>query len=352
MKVLMVGNAPSVKGGITSVISQLLKNNWEKNGIEMIFIPTYIESNIINKLLFFAGAYSKMRKTLKTNKTDVVHIHMSYKGSFMRANAIHKLCKKYNVPDIIHLHGSEFQKWYDSEKKGMQKKIRAMMTECAALLVLGDKWNKIARNIEPQTNTVIVRNTISVPDETVKWKTPCQFLFMGVLIKRKGVDDLLEAIKLLKKNGGLDNYKFVIAGTGSEEQSLKQMCSYWELNSYVEFVGWADDDKKEKLFRESQIMILPSYNEGLPVAILEAISYGMPVIATNVGDISSAVKDHKNGILIKPGDIKALSKAIVEVGKQSTFEQYSKESKKTAKDVFSDELYYSQLAKLYQDCAS
>ena len=111
MKVLMLGNDPSVKGGITSVISQLLAHDWNSEGIDMKFIPTYVETNNVRKILFFAKALRRINKELKTNKPDVVHMHMSYKGSFTRKFFLHKLCKKNNIPDIIHLHGSEFKKW-------------------------------------------------------------------------------------------------------------------------------------------------------------------------------------------------------------------------------------------------
>lgn len=117
MKVLMVGNDLSVKGGITSVISQLLDYDWNRDGIQMSFIPTYVEENSVKKILFFFASYHKIKKELKYTPPDIVHIHMSYKGSFIRKLLIHKLCRRNHIPDIIHLHGSEFKKWYDSANK-------------------------------------------------------------------------------------------------------------------------------------------------------------------------------------------------------------------------------------------
>lgn len=350
MKVLMVGNASSVKGGITSVINQLLKYDWKSKGTEMCFIPTYIEGNITKKILYFACAYVKIFAKIISNRPDIVHIHMSYRGSFIRAYKIHKLCLKHGIPDIVHLHGSEFEKWYYSEKKKTQFKIRKLLRECSAFLVLGNKWNKIVKKIEPNTNTVIIQNTVHIPQETVKWESPCRYLFMGVLIQRKGIYDLLKAVHMLKNSGTIDKYKFIIAGTGPEEQSLKKYCCDSGIDKYVEFVGWITDKDKELLMEKSQVLVLPSYNEGLPIAILEAISYGMPVIATDVGDVSSAVRDHENGILIKPGDIESLSRAITEVGEIYRFTQYSSASKKIALELFNDTKYYSQMTELYQNC--
>lgn len=350
MKVLMLGNDPSVKGGITSVISQLLAHDWNSEGIDMKFIPTYVETNNVRKILFFAKALRRINKELKTNKPDVVHMHMSYKGSFTRKFFLHKLCKKNNIPDIIHLHGSEFKKWFDESDDKKKEQIQTLLKESAGFIVLGDKWNKAVKEIEPKTNTVVVSNTVHIPDYTVEWKQPFTVLFMGVLIKRKGVADLINAIYLLNKEDKLDNVRLVIAGSGAEEAELKAMCTQLGLDNYIEFAGWTAGEKKEKLFRESQMLVLPSYNEGLPIAILEAISCGMPVVATNVGDISSAVIDGENGYLIEPGDVLAIKQAIEKiVWDPEVFNKMVTASRQLAESGFSDEKYFSCINDLYKE---
>lgn len=352
IKVLMVGNHPSVKGGITSVIGQLLDYDWQSDGIDISFIPTYIEkNNIINKIIYFIKAYIKIIKQFFFNKPDVVHIHMSYKGSFERKFIIHKLCKKFKVPDVIHLHGSEFKKWYNESNVIMQKKIRKLLCESDSFIVLGDKWNESIRNIEPTTKTVVVSNTIHIPKECVKWNCKnVQVLFLGVLIKRKGVADLLQAISYLKQNNKISNVKFVIAGSGDEENSLKEMCDRLQINSNVDFVGWTIGKKKDDLIKTSQLLVLPSYNEGLPVAILEAISYGLPIIATDVGDISSAVKDGINGYLIHPGEMLELAEAIERiVNSPELFNIMSKHSREIAEKEFSDKKYFEMIKQCYID---
>ena len=301
IKVLMIGNHQSVKGGITSVIQQLLSFDWDSVGVEMKFIPTYIEASGIKKIAYFIRAYMNIEKEMRRNKPDIVHIHMSYRGSFYRKYAIHKLCKKYGVPDVIHLHGSEFQKWYNESDDRTKEKIRTLLRESASFIVLGEKWNKAIHDIEPKTKTVVVRNTVPVPNYTTSWNEKrFQFLFLGVLIKRKGVADLIQAISLLKKEGSLNNIKFVIAGSGAEEANLKQQARELQVESWIEFAGWTDGKAKERYLKDSQALVLPSYNEGLPMAVLEAISYGLPVIATDVGDMAAAVRDGENGYLIQP----------------------------------------------------
>ena len=314
--VLMVGNDPSVKGGMTSVIVQLLSYDWDAHGIHMSFIPTYIEGNPVRKVLFFAKSLLHIRKQLKRfnpHRPDVVHIHMSYRGSFVRARIIHQMCKCANVPDIVHMHGSEFSKWFSSCREKKQRQIREFLSEVNRVIVLGDSWKKRIQSIEPDTTIQVVHNSVKIPelDKINQWNnTTFQVLYMGVLIKRRGVSDLLDAVAMLRDDNLLGNMRFIVAGTGSEEVLLKDKVKKSNLEDVVHFTGWVNGDEKALLYQESQAFVLPSYNEGLPVAVLEAISYGLPVISTDIGDIQAAVHDGENGIIITPGDISALVDAL------------------------------------------
>lgn len=350
IRVLMVGNHPSVKGGISSVISQLMSYEWAKNNIEMEFIPTYIEANCLLKIAYFFVAYLKVLKFIQKSRPDVVHIHMSYKGSFFRKYQIHKLCKKYGIPDIIHLHGSEFKKWFDgSSQKG---KIKSLLRECNKVIVLGEKWNKIILGIEPNTKTFVISNTVHIPSDTTHYNLPFKVLFMGVLIKRKGIFDLIETINHLKKINKLDGMKFILAGAGAEEIELKRKCKEYKLDNYIEFMGWVSGKKKDDLYMNCQMAILPSYNEGLPISILEALSYGMPLIATDVGDISSAVKNGINGYLFQPGDVIEMADAIYKVSSnRKLYDTLSDASRKIAEEKFSDKEYFINMANLYIELA-
>ena len=350
IKVLMIGNHPSVKGGISSVISQLLSHDWKTNNIDMSFISTYIEGNPFSKIVYFIAAYYKILRFLQNDRPDVVHIHMSYKGSFFRKYQIHKLCIKYGIPDIIHLHGSEFKKWYDFSSQ--KDAIRKMLRECNRVVVLGDEWNKIVLNIEPKAKTFVISNTVHIPSKIAHYDSPFNVLFMGVLIKRKGVFDLIETINNLRLTNRLQNINFIFAGTGAEEAELKKICRNYKLDDNIEFLGWISGENKKQLYVNSQMAILPSYNEGLPISILEAISYGLPVVSTNVGDISSAVLNGVNGYLYEPGDIRAMADIIYKISKDKIlYDKLSKASRKLAKDKFSDEQYFTNIANLYSDLA-
>ena len=255
----------------------------------------------------------------------------------------------YGIPDVIHLHGSEFKKWFDESNKESQKKIKKLLKESSAFIVLGNEWDKAVKQIEPKTKTVVVSNTIHLPEQIASWNDEFQVLFLGVLIQRKGVADLLQAINLLQRSEKIGNAHFVISGSGAEEDKLINQANNLKLDKYVEFIGWTAGVEKTELLCKSQMLILPSYNEGLPIAILEAISYGLPIVATDVGDISAVVKDGINGYLIEPGNIKAMAEAIsnIIIMNKETYGVMSAASRRIA-ERFSDEKYFRELKQCYE----
>lgn len=352
MKILMVGNHQSVHGGITSVVTQLLNYGWNKKNIQLKYVPTYINANFILKSFFFFKACAKFYKELMYFKPDIVHIHMSHRGSFTRAYILSRMCKAKNVKVVIHLHGSEFDKWFYSLKNTQKARVRFFLRNVDRIIVLGDEWkNKIIR-IEPLANITVIHNSVSIPSKMVKWNDkPFRILFLGVLVPRKGVADLLNALSLLKAKGKLENIQVIIAGNGKQEYELSNRTNELGLKETVKFVGWVNKSDREKLLLSSQLLVLPSYHEGLPMSILEAISYGMPVIATDVGDVNSAVINNKNGFLIRPGDVLSLENYIYEISSnKGEYNKMSNYSRKLAEEKFSSEKFFELVLRSYRQC--
>ena len=265
---------------------------------------------------------------------------------------LHKLCRVFHIKDIIHLHGSEFKQWYDSTNTITQKKIRKLLRECNVMIVLGNEWERRIFEIEPKTNIAVANNTVTIPSQVTNWnRNTFQILYLGVLIQRKGVHDLLYSVSILKKNGKLNNAQFVIAGTGEEEQKLKKKCSVLDLEDVIRFNGWTHGEQKWQLMLESQLLVLPSYNEGLPMAVLEAMSYGLPIVASDVGDMSAAVQEGVNGYLISPGNPDQISEAINKIlsKKQSEWTSLSTMSRIIAEEKFSDSNYMASFLNIYRN---
>lgn len=136
---------------------------------------------------------------------------------------------------------------------------------------------------------------------------PHTFVSLGRLGERKGTYDLIKAIERIEVQ--IPDIKCYLAGDGDIDR-CKQIVEEKKLENNIIIVGWADFDKKLELLKKSSVLVLPSYNEGLPMAILEGMACGKAIISTTVGAIPEVVKE-ENGILIEPGDIKKLSEALI-----------------------------------------
>ena len=131
---------------------------------------------------------------------------------------------------------------------------------------------------------------------------------MGKLTQQKGVYDLVRALEPLAAK--YQSYlQLAIAGSGESDQVIA-LIDELKLDRIVTFEGWVDEKEKDRLMRLSDVLILPSYREGMPVGILEAGIYGMACIATSVGAMPDVVDDGVNGFLVDPGEPDQLTDAI------------------------------------------
>lgn len=348
IKVLIVGSDSSVKGGITAVINRFLNYKW--NGIYIELLPTYIEGNGVKKIMFFFKSLFKYIIRLFKNNFDIVHIHMSYRGSFFRKYIIVKLSRLFDKNVILHLHGSEFEKFYNSSNKLVKVLIRNIFESCDSVIVLGRNWENVVKEIAPKSRTIIFNNAVNLPDYKIQWnKDKINILFLGVLIKRKGVYELIEAIKLLDRRGIIKekNLNFIIGGSGPEEENLKKKINEYNLNFCIEMPGWVNGGLKEELLKKSQVFILPSYDEGLPMAILEAMSYGIPIISTDVGSVSEAVIDGITGYLIRDNSPIEIGEKICEIIDENWI-TISENCVKKIRENFDEKVYFEKIKEIYK----
>ncbi|KEZ52197.1 glycosyltransferase family 4 protein [Metabacillus indicus] len=308
--ILVIGSSTKDKGGIVTVIKNI--NRHLSSNFKVCQVNTYITTNNpIKKLFYFLSGLVQLCFRLMFRKIDIVHIHMSYKGSFYRKSVIILLCKLFNKPVIVHVHGSTFKDFYNNLNPSLKKYVKFILNKTDKLVVLSKEWSDFFSIFVKKEKIFILYNGVEVSEKSVssikKDNQIVNCVFLGRLGQRKGIYDLLDSIKILKER----NIKavFYIAGDG-EIQKVKSKVKQYGIEDYVKIVGWINDEEREKLLTNSEVLVLPSYNEGLPMAILESMSYGLTIISTPVGGIPEAVNNGENGFLVTPGDSAALAKAI------------------------------------------
>ncbi|MBS3097351.1 glycosyltransferase family 4 protein [Candidatus Woesearchaeota archaeon] len=135
-------------------------------------------------------------------------------------------------------------------------------------------------------------------------------LSVGVFEKRKGLDYLIKALPIAIKQ--IPNLLLVIVGrSGPSERHLKNLVVGLNLTGYVRFLDFVQYEKMPYIYSAVDVLALTSLDEGAPVSIMEALSCGVPVMATRVGNVKDMVSDFRNGLVVKPKDINAISDAII-----------------------------------------
>ncbi len=307
----MIAPSLSVKGGISTVVSNLLSSPLAQQH-DFVLVAPHVDGNRLLKLLKFITALFQSFFILLTSRIDIVYIHGSDIISSSRKYFFFKLARLFNKKSVYHFHGALFREQYAKSPSFIKKRIKSFLEQSDTVICLSKDWKDSLQSIAPGANIKIVPNGVPLPTETVFSSNSSQertnLLFLGLIGERKGIFDLLAVLGDLDRNGL--EYLLTIGGNGDIER-LNATIKRYGIESKTNFLGWITGTKKEELFRKSDIFILPSYGEGMPMSILEAMSYGVPVIASNVGGIPEVISDKTTGLLVPPGDRDALRKGLL-----------------------------------------
>lgn len=300
------------RGGIGAVIG-VHKALYEKFNFIASHKPL---KNSALKTIYFIRQLARLIRFLLTHREiKVVHIHSSKQGSFYRKLIVACIAKgMFRKKTINHIHSGNFSRFYDSSNPIVKRLIRFFLKLNDVTIVVSGSWKAYFETVFHLKNVHKLNNIITPPAPNGQYHAAAKnglvyFLFLGMIHPNKGIFDLLQV--LTDHRAELSNrIKLFIGGNGQTGQLMKTIEAAG-LEEMVEFKGWVTGSEKDHLFQYSDVFVLPSYFEGSPVAVLEAMSYGAPVISTTVGGIPEIVQPGLNGWLHRPGDQGALLEAIL-----------------------------------------
>lgn len=301
-KVLMAGNyyKHHHPGGISAVVQY-----WSQYIEDLQYYPTYKLTNVLVRIGWFVCSFGRLALRMKFDKNvKILHLHTAADGSFWRKSMLVKLGHRLGKKVVLHVHASRFKDFYNEASQKNKQRILQTLNSVDVLIVLSHSWKEWFASLGiPEDKIVILHNITSYPTkiESAQIKDgKVHFLFMGEIGQRKGVFDILRA--LTKHRDELVGKVELRIGGNRHEEELKKAIADGKLQDLVKFEGWVGGEKKLQLLNWADVFILPSFNEGLPISILEAMSYGHPIISTPVGGIPEVVETGKNGILVTPGN--------------------------------------------------
>lgn len=344
-KILIVGPLPPTVGGITTFITGILESNLTQKYKFIQFntsrppLKGRIPSIQDYRILSYANPLYTLKAILTTLyhllffpitllmvRPHLVHIHTPSYWIFWE-NSFYVLASKiFRIKAILHIHGGAFDKFYNDQNFLIKNLVRIVMGIPEKIIALSSYWqNFLRQTIGIKDNVVIINNGVVasryVPPYTHKNenKNEVRVLFIGGTdAKRKGIYTLTKAILLVIQK--VSNITFVFIGK-SELENVEMLSKDLKIEEFVKILGQVSEEEKIFHFHSSDIFVLPTYSEGLPISLLEAMAAGLPIISTPVGGIPEVIDEGKNGFLIQPGDYKALAEKIVILAKDKKARQ-------------------------------
>lgn len=335
------------KGGVGAII-----DSYASLFPGMKFIPSYNGAypGWKNHLLFVRAWFRLCGRLLRDRSIRIVHLHGASKGSFYRKYVLFLTAQKlFRRKVVYHIHGGGFYDFYSQAGNGVQRRIGYFLDHADGVICLSASWEKLyAEHFRPKRLRV-VPNFVGLPAALPeRQQSPVIFLFLGLVTAAKGVYEWVEAIEELLRSGN-NNIECRIGGNG-EDRELAALVARKGLQPYIKVLGWVSGKEKQAALGSAQVYVLPSHKEGMPVSVLEAMAYGMPVISTRVGGIPELVEDGITGFLTEPGnksELQQYMKAFMDdpalIGKMG------RAGREVVKTRFSAEAAATELTQLYED---
>ena len=308
MRVLMLtGGGISNRSGGVGTMMAALRDEWGP-AVTTQVIDTRGRGGILSGARVFAWALLRFSAA---RRVDVVHLHMTTRGSVVRKCVLLAVCAAMRRPAIVHMHGADFEVFHQSLRPLWRGLLAVALRRAAHVVVLGEGWRRfLVQRVGLQARRVsVIRNGVPRPcARAVRPVGPPHVLFLGRLGDRKGVPALMAALGSPAMMGR--SWRATLAGDGD----LARFAALAETGGFAERVampGWVDRDEAAALLAAADVLVLPSFHEALPMAVVEAMAHEVAVIATPVGAVGEILHDRVNALLVAPGDVAGLTKALV-----------------------------------------
>ncbi len=343
-RVLIIATSRKTRGGITSVIkAHETGEQWKKYHCR--WVQTHRDGNMAIKIWYLSTALLEVLFMMPFY--DIMHIHLSEMNSALRKIVFFSIAKLYHKKIIVHFHS------YSKETTICSKyryRYKYMFSRADLVIVLSNYWQKVVcEEFHLSCNYVkVLYNPCPVISDNksqsfVKDKI---ILYAGTLNKRKGYVDMIRAFALVANS--CKEWKIVFAGNGEIERG-KEISENLGISNQTIFLGWVSGEEKRSVFRKASIFCLPSYAEGFPMSVLDAWSYGLPVITTPVGGIPDIALDGINMLLFNPGDINTLANQMRRmISDEELRDSLANESYNFSNTTFNVNTINKKLGELYE----
>lgn len=347
MKVLVIG--PSIKrskGGMASVIFDISQDKELVDKYNIDFFESYIDTNKFISILF--SILQLIKFYCFKRDYDLYHIHVASRGSTFRKILFLNIIKKWKKKVIVHIHGAQYVEFYNEQNLKNKTRVKNFLNDADLVIALSESWKITFNQLFGLKNCVVLENGVNtdffLEARINNEKNYSNFAVLGRLGERKGTYDLIRAFKIVVKK--IPEARCYLAGDG-EIDKVKELINQEKLNKNIILLGWISAEKKIELLQNVSTIVLPSYNEGLPMSILEGMASGKAIISTRVGAIPEVI-EKQNGVLIAPGDVESLALSMIKLATNPTLlATFSENNIKKVECSYSINVMHKKLSEYY-----
>lgn len=308
-RVLSVGPDPHGRGGMVAVTRLMMRHCDAVADLEVI--RTHVDGSAGERLRAWLGGSARVVHRLATGRVDVLHLHVSRRGSILRKVLLTVPARLLRVPFVLHCHAGQFADEFRSMPRPLQRLIAVAFRRADHLVVLGSRWKSEyveLVGIEP-SRVSVATNPVALPEHVPQRPvSPVTLVYLGRYEHGKGTYDLLRAVAALAPplRSGI---RLMMAGDGEVDRA-RGLVDELGLTDIVTVRGWVDPTERDAMLATASVFVLPSYHEGLPMAMLEAMAWGVVPVVSPVGSIPEIVVDGHNGLIVEPGDVSSIGGAL------------------------------------------
>jgi glycosyltransferase involved in cell wall biosynthesis len=346
-QVVMMGTSPGTRGGVASVV-QVYMDAGLFQRFPVQYIATHCDGGAAAKLAIMLRAYARLLRLLVAGKVGLLHVHVASRASFWRKYGLFQLAHRFGIPTILHLHGGEFAMFYEQECGPVRRwLIRRLFDRVSCVVVLSRQWEQWVRGISRNAHIEALYNPVIAGTAAFPWagRDQASVLTLGRLNQGKGSYDLLSAAATMPATA----LRLLLGGDGEIEQ-VRRAAGELGLAERLELLGWVGPEAKQRCLARATVYALPSYNEGMPMSVLEAMAAGLPVVTTPVGGVPEAVTDGVEGFLVAPGDVAMLRDRLHRLlSDQALAQAMGAAARRKIESTFSSTVIMPRLEKIYTD---
>ena len=325
----------SYMGGVATMVNDYIENDalFSEKGFDVSLFDYQTKSN--NKIVYYFKQRTALKRRVKCNGIDYVHIHTSRNSVFLKDVLLARyIKKKTKKPVIFTVHVGDISTVFEKIPAVLKKRILRIINKYVDKIVFLSKAIQrqfINCGFDEESTIVLYNFHKNEPRLFPAYDTKLNLLFVGMINRDKGIIELLSAICGFSG----EDVHLDVCGTITDDSIKDAFAGLVEENEdKVTLNGYVTGEKKQRVFEKADVLILPSYHEGMPLVILEALSYGCAIIATPVGAIpeiltesnyaqvdvksSDGIKDEITRFLSDPDAVERMKKENFELAKHFT----------------------------------